>query len=183
MNENARQITLIDFMERSDGWGHDEGRKVHIKLVKEVESKPGIKIFRISLKGIKRTDASFPRESVVELARRYRGRKGFTIIDCEDQDMLDNWEAAAQKREQPLFVWKDSEYKILGPTPSKGNMEIFELVMQLPSSTATVAANKLNMKLTNASTKLKNLCEHGYLLRREELAASGGVEYKYYRIK
>lgn len=171
-------------MVNCDGWGHDEGHEVFRKLIKEVEASPGIQIFQISLEGVERTDSSFPRESVVELARRYRGNKGFCLTNVINQDLLDNWDAAAQKREQPLFVWNgDDEYKIIGPEPSQGNIEILKYSLSDENVTASAAANALDIKLTNASTKLKQLSEQGYLLRREELAASGGVEFKYFRVK
>lgn len=182
MNQMSKQIRLRDFMVAEDGWGHDEGHDTFRKLLKEVEANPGILIFRISLEGVKRTDASFPRESVVELARRYRGRKGFCLTNFTTQDLIDNWDAAAQKREQPLFVWSDDEYKILGPQPTQGNVEILKYSLSTESVTASSAANTLDIKLTNASTKLKQLSEQGYLLRREELAPSGGVEFKYFRL-
>ena len=64
-------LRLRDFMDSSEGWGHEHGQAVHLKLLKAVESNPGKAIVRLSLDGVRRTDASFPRESVVELARRF----------------------------------------------------------------------------------------------------------------
>ena len=171
-------------METSDGWGHDEGHEVYFKLLKEVESRPGQKIYCISLRDVRRTDASFPRESVVELAKRYRGDKGFYLVDLVNQDLIDNWIAAADKKEQPLMLWDDNEiYRVLGPQPSKGNRELFEFAMSVPKLTTSEAANALNLKLTNTSSKLKQLIDKGYLLRQEEIAPSGGIEFMYFRIK
>ncbi len=183
MNENVAEIQLRDFMARDDGWGHEEGHKVLLALLKAVEAQPTIKIFRISLEGVKRTDASFPRESVLELARRYRGKKGFCLIHFTNKDLLDNWDAAALKKDQPLIVWKNDKYELIGPPPSLGNKDIFEFALAVPLLTASTAAKSLDLKITNASTKLKLLEEQGYLLRKEEVSPTGGKEFAYFRIK
>lgn len=184
MNENWRNIRLRDFMHGSDAWGHDEGREVFFKLLKAVEDNPGCQVFRISLNGVRRTDASFPRESVIELAKRLRGSKGICLLDASNQDLLDNWDMAAVKKDQPLLVWNpDNSYRILGPQPSRGTKEIFEYVVNASRATAVSAAKALDLKLTNASTKLKTLSEQGFLLRRDEVAPSGGIEFVYFAIK
>ena len=182
---NAIDVTLClrDLMEDQDGWGHEQGRRVHERLLKKMEEYPGKQVFRISLRGVRRTDASFPRESVVELARRFRGEKGFCLVDVGDPDLLDNWESAAIKREHPILRWNDSSWDLLGPAPSRGNRKMFEHVMERSTTTAKAAAQCLNLNLTNASTKLKQLLEGGFVLRREETATSGGVEYVYFAIR
>src|SRR6185369_14174973 len=163
MNENAGEIRLRDLMARDDGWGHEEGHKVFLALLKAIKAQSTVKIFRISLDGVKRTDASFPRESVLELARRYRGEKGFCLINFTNKDLLDNWDAAAIKKDQPLVVWKNDEYEFIGPPPSLGNRELFEFALTVPSLTTATAVRRLNLKITNASTKLKQLEAQGYL--------------------
>ena len=176
-------IKLEELMGGSDGWGHEQGREVFIRLLETVEKHPGTVIFQISLKGVERTDASFPRESIVELARRYRGYKGFCLIDVSDPDLLDNFDAAALKREQPLIVWKNERWQIIGQQPSKGNVDMLAYALSVPKCTAVAASGALKLQLTNASTKLKQLFSQGFLLRKEEVAQSGGLEYVYYRIK
>lgn len=170
-------------MDGPDGWGHEQGRQVFNSLLKEVEKNPGIQVFRISLQGVERTDASFPRESVIELAKRYKGHKGFCLVNVSDPDLLDNWDAAGVKRDQPLTVWKGERPQIIGMQPTKGNLEILDYALSVPKCTAVGASTALKMKLTNASTKLKQLFDQGFLLRRDEVAASGGVEFFYFRIK
>lgn len=184
MNEMTLTIRLRDHMAGSDGWGHEEGREVFTKLLHVVESNPGKRIFRISLAGVSRTDASFPRESVMELARRYRGDKGFCLIDVANVDLLDNWVAAAEKKNQPMVVWlNDDSHRLIGPSPSKGNAPMFEFALKAPIVRTSEAADALDLKVPNASTKLKQLWEQGFLLRREDVADSGGVEYLYFRIR
>lgn len=177
------QIKLRDYMLGPDGWGYAQGRQVHEKLRALVESHSEGTIYSISLEGVEHTDASFPRESVVELAKSYRGRCGFCLRDATDPDLLDNWDAAALKREQPMIVWQSNTAHILGPQPSEGVREMLSYVLSVPSTNTSEAAHILHLKIPNASNKLKQLWQEGYIMRRERIASSGGVEYEYYRIK
>lgn len=183
MNEKTITIRLRDLMYSPDGWGHEEGREVGAKFLAAVEAHPGIRVFRVSLEGVARTDASFPRESVIEIARRYRGDKGFCLYDVSNVDLLDNWSSAAERKRQPVCVWNGGSHTFIGLAPSKGNAAILNYALSREAARATDAAQELDMKLTNASTKLKQLWEQGFLLRREEIADTGGVEFTYYRIK
>lgn len=177
-------IHLLDYMDkRSDGWGHIQGHQVYERLRSVIEAHPAEDIFRISLAGVTRTDVTFPRESVVELARYYRGRRGFCIIDASDEDLLENWHAAADRLEQPLMVWSGHPRPhILGPEPSAGLRDMFSYVVSVPIARTSEAATSLGLKIPNASNKLKQLWQEGYILRREQSASSGGVEYEYIRI-
>lgn len=183
MNENLATIRLYDLMDTPEGWGRDQGRKVYQKLIAFVEASPGVMIFKVSLDGVKRVDISFASETVIELARRYRGQKGFCFIDLTDQDMLENWEAAAARKGQPMMVWKGKKGRLIGVEPSRGNLEAFKFALEREHTRATeFAAATPNMSIANASTKFKQLWEQGFLLRREDVAESGGVEFIYYRI-
>ncbi len=176
-------IRLVEYMGRSDGWGRVQGGRVQEALRRLLESNPDEVMIRISLDGVERTDISFPREAVVELARSYRGQRGFCLTDAVDQDLLDNWDAAATKLEQPLFVWNNGAFsRQLGPEPSVGLREMLEYVNRVPVARTSEAATALHLKVPNASNKLKQLWQTGYILRREQSAASGGVEYEYVRM-
>ena len=85
-------------MDSDEGWGRAEGRLVYGKLVNVVEAHPGATVFKISMAGIIRVDISFASETVVEFARRFRGIKGFCFVDLSDQDLIDNWSAAAERK-------------------------------------------------------------------------------------
>lgn len=180
-------IHLLEHMDhRPDGWGHIQGRQVYERLQTVVEAHLSEEIFHISLSGVKRTDITFPRESVIELAKHYRGKLGFCLIDASDEDLLDNWDAAALRREQPLMVWNTIRdprpRRILGPELSTGLREMFSYVLSVPVARTSEAATSLELKVSNASNKLKQLWQEGYILRREQSASSGGVEHCYVRI-
>lgn len=178
MNETAT-VRLRELMPREDGWGTDEGHDVYLKLIRMVEKHPSTLVFRISLAGVRRTDASFPRESVMEVARRYRKKAGFCLVNADGDDLLDNWDAAALKKEQPLFVWLDGGHRLIGPQPSSGVTDVLRLVLKSERIRAAEVADKLSLKIANASMKLKQLWEQGYVLRAEDSADSGGIEFTY----
>lgn len=180
MNEIVR-LRLADLIGgEPEAWGNDQGREVFALLLAEVERHPGALVFEISLEGIRRTDASFPRESVVELARRFRKQLAFVVTNATDEALLFNWDAAAIKKEQPLFVKAvDGSWTMLGPQLSSSKDRLLDYVMKNKRvRTAQVAAD-LFLKISNASTQLRELWEMGYVLRREEVADTGGVEFIY----
>lgn len=153
-------------------------------MVDFVESKPGKVIFRVSITGVKRVDISFASETIVELARRYRGRKGFCFTDLEDLDMEENWSAAAERAKQPLMNWNGGKFRVLGPQPSQGVVDAFRFALTKGETRASdYSASSKEVSITNASNKFKQLWENGFLLRREATAESGGVEFLYVPIR
>jgi hypothetical protein len=182
MNLMNEVIALRDFMETSEGWGRVQGREVYQQLLRFVESRPGVIVFKVSMKGVKRVDISFASETLVELARRYRGSKGFCFIDFTDADLIENWEAAAARKGQPIVVWEGKRARVIGTEPSQGNREALRFALERPMARAAEFAESAGLMIANASTKFKQLWEKGFLLRRESVADTGGVEFEYYRI-
>lgn len=183
MNENIAIIQLIDFMESPEGWGRNQGRAVYQKLIDFVETHPGVSVFRLSLEGVRRVDISFASETVIELARRYRMNKGFCFIGIIDKDMLENWEAAAERKSQPIMVWEGDRPRVIGIQPSQGCMGAFNFTLERPvARAAEYCSSTKGMTIANASSKFKQLWEQGFLLRREDVSGSGGIEFSYSRI-
>jgi hypothetical protein len=183
MNQTT-ELRLRQFMDANEGWGRAAGRETYRQLVDFVESRAGVLIFRVSVVGVKRVDISFASETVVELARRYRAKKGFCIVDLTDRDMEENWCAAAERAKQPLMVWEEGKGRVLGPEPSQGIADAFKYALVKGETRASdYAASVKGMSITNASTKFKQLWDSGFLLRREVAADSGGVEFIYVLIR
>ena len=193
-------IQLREYMDDSDGWGVEEGQAVHAKLLAAVDAhlpptQQAMGIFAISLKGVRRTDASFPRESVMQLAHRFREEHGFCLWHMSSPSLLENWEAAASRRKQPMLVWNKSEdgcqARLIGPEMSEGLRGTFDVMLAaaqrntdqqsgaIEVATADVAA-QLGISVSNASNKLKALWTDGFILRREQVAPSGGLEFRYF---
>lgn len=165
------------------GWGTVQGRKVHEALNHVVENSPAGTIFVISLAGIRHTDVSFARESVVSLIKRYRREYYFCLADLLDKDLVENWDLAAKKLEQPLTVWNGEKATIIGPEPTEGTRDMLDYVLSVPIAYTSEAAAKLDLKIANASNKLKKLAQEGYILQQKRSAPSGGIEYEYSGIK
>ena len=102
VNQAVTTIRLRDLLDRDDGWGSEEGIAVREKLLRVVDSHPQSLIFRISLAGIRRTDASFARESVIELAHVLKGRRGVCVVDIPPQT---SWKIG-----MPLHLSADSAW-------------------------------------------------------------------------
>lgn len=183
MKQNSKKINLRDFTSDSHPFGNVEGKEVFRKLVSFVEAQPCHDIFGISLTGIEATDASFPRESVIAVAKQFRGQKGFFLTDISDRDLIDNWNYAAQAKEQPLVIWKDDQFEIIGPELNSAAKVLVQYVLTHRSVLASQTAEDLSLSVQNASTRLKNLVAQGYIVRREDVADTGGIEFKYQAIK
>lgn len=124
-------------------------------------------------------DMSFASETIVELARRFRRAKGFCLIDLTDADLIENIDAAALKKEQPILVWRGQSAALVGVKPSEGAREAFQFAMGRSQSRAAEFAVQKGISIANASMKFKQLWEQGFLLRRESTADTGGVEFVY----
>jgi hypothetical protein len=159
-----------------------QGREVYQRLLRSVEENPGTLVFRVSMQGVERVDISFASETLVELARRYRATKGFCFIDLTDPDLIENWDAAAAKKAQPLLVWHGKSARLIGVEPTQGCREAFQFALQRPQARAAEFAERKDISIANASMKFKQLWEQRFLLRQESTANSGGVEYVYQRI-
>ena len=182
MNEKYIILTLRDYTEDDHPFGNKQGKDTFRKLLDAVEANPQCHIFGISLKGIEATDASFPRESVISVAKACRAEKGFFLLDVKSRDLLDNWSYAANAKDQPLVVWNGKSCDICGPKMNSSTEELMTLIFHLGSTTAAAVAAELNISVPNASTRLKKLVDQGYILRAEETAESGGIEYRYLAI-
>jgi hypothetical protein len=179
MNRKTVQVQLRELTSGDRPFGNAEGKEVFRKLLRYVEEHPDADVFGISLHGISATDASFPRESVVSLAKQLRNEKGFYLEHLTNRDLIDNWNYAARAKEQPLVIWAGDVFEVLGPEMSPASRELVEYVLRRGPVLASQAAADLHLSVQNASTRLKTLVAHGYLLRSEDVAESGGIEFRY----
>ena len=152
-------------------------------LAEFIDSHPSQAIFGITLCDIEATDASFPRESVIAIAKQYRGEKGFYLEGFKSRDLIDNWNYAAKAKEQPLVVWNDEEFELIGPDVKPSTKTLLEYIFTHRSVTTSRVASDLNISVQNASTQLKKLVDLGFIIRSEEIAETGGVEFIYKAIK
>ena len=164
--------------------GNVLGKKVFQELQRLTEANPGVAIFGFSLKSILATDASFPRESVISLAKLLCGEKGFFLKDFDSDDLIDNWNYAAKAKNQAIIVLKGSNgYDVIGPELSTGTRELLDFVMKEGTVTTSKVAKYFDISAQNASAKMKKLHSIGLVLGSKEAAESGGLEFVYTAIR
>jgi len=186
MNQTAScvRIRLLELTNTSLPFGNAEGKAVFRVLADRVDARTQPTIFEISLAGIEATDASFPRESIISAAKYYRGQHWFCLTDIQERDLIDNWKYAAQAKEQPLVIWhSETDFEVIGPEMTPAASDLLEYVLKNGRVGTNQVAADLGISVPNASTRLKKLVTDGYLLRREEAADSGGVEFMYMPIR
>lgn len=176
-------IQLLKYLKDEHPFGNEEGREVFRRIHDVLASHPQCKIFGISLNGILATDASFPRESIVSLAKMYKGEKGFYLSDFSSDDMIDNWHYAANAKGQPLIIKLKKGYRVIGPELTESATELLDFIMLKNIVTTSVVAAHFDISVQNASAKLKKLYETGLILGSKETAETGGLEYVYTAIK
>lgn len=179
MNQKSIVVKLRNFTKTDRPFGNTEGKDAFHKLSDFVEGKQGVRVIGISFDGITATDASFARDSVVSLAKQLRGERGFFLTDLNNRDLIDNWTYAAKAKEQPLVIWNADKFEVIGPDLTPATRTLVEYVLSKGEALASQAAADLGISVPNASTRLKTLVAQGYLLRVEEGAESGGIEFKY----
>jgi hypothetical protein len=184
MNRKTVQVSLYGLAgDDSSPFGNAKGKEVFQRLKEFVEAHPEADVFAISLDGIVATDASFPRESVLTLAKQLRAEKGFYLEKVSNRDLIDNWNYAATAKEQPIVIWEADKFEVLGPQLGAAAREMVEYVLRSGPVFASKVAADLHISVPNASTRLKHLWISGYILRVGETAETGGKEYRYIPIR
>ena len=176
-------LNLRDILGDSTAFGNQEGRLVYQKLLSELDAHASKSIIGISLNGITRTDASFPRESVISLAKSRRGEKGFYLRDFFSEDLFDNWNYAALAKDQSMIVLTEPGYRLLGKDISNGLKKVLDFIMASGEVTTSIIANNFDVSSQNASAKLKKLLSLGLILSNRQTAETGGIEFIYKAIK
>ncbi|MEJ6079146.1 MarR family transcriptional regulator [Vibrio sp. 1-Bac 57] len=179
MKQLNYKILLSEVVGSDHAFGNDEGSEAYIKIKKIVDTHPSCDIFSISLEGMRFTDASFPRESVISLAKSLKGEKGFYLCKVPSKDLLDNWSYGASAKDQPLIVKNVSGYDVLGIKLSSTVKELLDFVITNKMATSSNVAKYFDISAQNASGRLKKLHATGLILGQKEVAESGGLEFVY----
>jgi hypothetical protein len=153
-----------------------------VKLRRYIDGSGPAPLVRVSMQSVKRIDVAFAREAIIALVPHYRGSSAICLVDLADVDVFDNVAAAAVSARVPLTVWNGEQVRTAGKAPSPGNRRALALALSRSELRATQLAAAADITVANASTKLKQLSAEGFLLRRQELSPSGGIEFVYRRI-
>lgn len=176
-------IELSKLINSPVAFGNQEGREVYNAISILIDENPQFSIFEVSLQGIDATDASFPRESIVALAKNLRGEKAFYLTNFKNRDLIDNWQYGADAKEQPLLIHHEGKRIWIGPKITTSSQELLDYIYEQPRVTTSLVANHFDISIPNASMKLKKLFNLGYILGEKETASSGGHEFVYRAIK
>ncbi|RWX52889.1 winged helix-turn-helix domain-containing protein [Photobacterium chitinilyticum] len=164
----------------------DGGQKLYSILVDLIQNTPNQDIFYLALKNAF-FGASFAREGIVKVAKHFRMQKGVCLVDMQNEEILENLFSGIARLKQPIPYYFEGKLQLVHEdkvgAPSKTNAPIYHYVLDRELSTASEVADKFDLKVNNASTKLKALYEEGFLLRKEEKSATGGIEFFYFAIK
>ncbi|MCU4676199.1 winged helix-turn-helix domain-containing protein [Catenovulum sp. 2E275] len=176
-------MRLIDYTNGNDHpFGNKQGQETYKRLKEFLDCNVSEKVIEINLEGIKATDASFPRESVISIIKHLNGEKSFYITKFDSKDLLDNWDYAAKAKKQLVATNFNNKLEIIGPDINTSTRELIEYVYSNAHVTTANVAKTLGLSVQNASTRLKKLVSEGVVLREEEAALSGGKEFIYKRL-
>ena len=176
-------MKLIEFTNGSDHpFGNRKGQETYSKLKDYLDQNSIEGVVEISLEGIKATDASFPRESVISIIKHLNGERLFYLTGFNSKDLLDNWDYAAKAKNQLVVTNYDNSLEIIGPDLNTSTRELINYVYSQSSVTTANVAKALGLSVQNASTRLKKLVNEGIVLREEEAALSGVKEFVYKRL-
>lgn len=182
MNRNVREFRLRNLFTGPEVWGRGPGILVQRALINKIGHDQVPEVIRLSLEGVKRMDVTFASEAIVEPVRRYLGIKSICAVHVVDSDLAENIIAAAQRQQVPLTVWNGEAVQVVGLAPRAGNQDALTYALKRPHVRAAELAEALDISVANASTKLKQLWETGFLMRDNGVAKSGGPEFVYRRV-
>jgi len=176
-------IKLLDIVGDPFAFGNEEGRAAYLAISKLVDQHQNQIVFEVSLAGITATDASFPRESVVSLAKSLRTEKAFFLSNFINKDLIDNWSYGAIAKDQPLLVLNDGDRQWIGPEVKSATNELLNYIFDEDYVTTAMVGSRFDVSAQNASGKLKKLYNQGFIVGNKEVAESGGLEFIYRAIK
>lgn len=186
-NRSKHEVRLADAVGGPDAWGTSEGSRVFGELNIELLGLSEGTMVPIDYSGLRRSDASFQREAVVETIRKHRPRLLFVAINLTDPDVRGNLELALEKRGEALIVRDAHDSVVLGKTLTREEQAALEMVRHAGELTSGQLLKRANQGRTGitpstASTRLSSLWKAGLIERVEGIAASGGREYRYFPI-
>ena len=181
MNQTARTFQLWQFTRNSEGWGHAAALPVQRKLAQYIDAADS-DVVRIALNNVRKMDVTFASTALVELVRQNLGRRAICLTRAENDDIVENIAAAAERLEVPVTLWKGEHARVIGLSPGPRLVEALHYTLERREVRVSEYAAACGISSTNASNRLRQLWEQGFLLRCEGSARSGGLEHIYRRI-
>ncbi len=181
MKQKDHTFHLRQFMNAPEGWGFAAGTMIQRKLAGYIENADA-HLVRIAIDGVNRIDVTFASTVIVELVRQNFGKRAMYVVKIANDEVFENIAAAAERMKVPVTIWLGDTAQVVGLEPVCGSRETLAYVLARDSVRTADYAAASGLSAANASTRLKQLWEQGFLMRDERSAASGGMEYVYRRI-
>ncbi len=160
--------------------GEDVGGVAFAGLVRWVVEAPYCTHFEISLLGVHQMDAAFARASIVRLAQRFKGRRGFTVTGISNSTLIDVLDAAASEGGAPIAVREGDYLRLAGTEPSECHRETFEFALTRECfNVREYASSVTGLKLATASKRIQNLLNQGLLIRHRSSRSSRHRGFRY----
>jgi hypothetical protein len=101
------------------------------------------------------------------------------LADVTDEDVLENVIAAAERASVPVTLVEATGVRVIERTPPRSMQAALDFALSRPAVRVGEFAATAGISAQNASNKLRQLWEQGYLRRAEVKQASGGSEHVY----
>lgn len=171
---------IADLLKRQSAIGREAGEAVYAALLDWVLKTLRRSHFEISLLGIVAMDTDFASAAIIELAVKFRGRKGFTISGVQDQAIIDVLDTAARERGAGLILRDGGLLRLIGIEPSERHRALFEFAMTRTSFHGRdYLEAERGIKLPAANKRIRTLLQQGLLVRRRQSGRGGPSKYYY----
>jgi hypothetical protein len=169
--------------EQPDAWGTDFGVSVAAKINRALGGLSEGTLVAFDYGEIKRADASFQREAIVEPMRRHRPRLLFVVEGVADPDIRANLILALQQRGEVVLIrGKAGRSEAIG-TITRPRLDTLAAVAGADEVTSRWLVDRLKLTGPNATNRLNDLADAGLIERVGGSATGGGRQYKYYPIR
>lgn len=177
------RISLKMHTKEADTWGTDLGARVSAEINRTLVGLSEGTLVVFDYVGIRRSDASFQREAVVETIRRHHPRLLFIVEGVEDRDLRSNLVLALERRGNAVLLrGKSGRVDAVGAV-TQPQIETLAAVSNLDEITSRELKKRLpELSASNATNRLNDLASAGLLERVNGSATGGGKQYHFYAI-
>ncbi len=181
---STHRISLRELTGFDDAWGTDLGAKISADLNRMLVTQSAGTLAVFDFSGIKRSDASFQREAIVETMRRHRPRLLFLIEGITNPDLRSNLVLALERRGDAVFVRNDDGRLEAIGSVSETQRRTLQAIGDLDEVTSRELLTKLPaLTPPNATNRLNDLAAAGLLERADGAAMGGGRQYRFFTIR
>ncbi|CAM4098875.1 hypothetical protein [Pseudoalteromonas byunsanensis] len=184
-----KMVEISAYVDPSKARGVKYGQLTFAKLRQKIEMYKCGTIVKLSLAGLDFIDVSFGRECLIHLLLHFRGRIGFILTNLEHSDLEETFYGALYHYKICLLIQQpDNSTKIIGPKSDGSFLEKYLELWNYISEHEFVTTSQIvkhfhALSPPNGNSKLNKLVKMGLLLKKRQIATSGGPEDIFIPIK